>query len=148
LLAGARVVACAVPLFLATTSALAGNPVAEQMFQDARELMKKGDYQAACPKLEASHKLEARSGTLIVLANCHEQIGKTATAWVEYKDAAALAQKSMRRVAPPWAGARRTVAPSLLPVAPRAIPVIPAPSAARPPMPNPRNKPKSRFSRS
>jgi hypothetical protein len=82
---------------LATAAAAeAGNPVAEQLFQDAVTLMEAGNYADAAAKLEKSQELEARSGTLLDLAYCHEKLGRTATAWVEYKDAASLARAESR----------------------------------------------------
>ena len=77
-------------------SAAAADPVAEQLFQDAIALIEAEDYASACPKLELSHEREARSGTLLNLAFCHEKLGRTATAWVEYKDAATLARSEER----------------------------------------------------
>ena len=58
--------------------------------------MKDGRFAEACPKLDASQKLEPKSGTLMTLANCSEQVGRTATAWAQYKEAAALARKEGR----------------------------------------------------
>lgn len=81
---------------LFTLPAQAADPVAESMFQEGVELMKDGRFADACPKLEASQKLEPKSGTLLTLANCSEQIGRTATAWAQYKEAAALARKEDR----------------------------------------------------
>jgi hypothetical protein len=84
-------------LVLATVRpAQAANPQAESLFREAIALMKSGSFADACPKLEASQELEAKSGTLITLASCNEQLGKTATAWVQYKEAAALARSQGR----------------------------------------------------
>jgi hypothetical protein len=92
-----RSLLCGLAIFLSSQVATAADPVAESMFQQAVEEMKRGDFATACPKLEASQKLEARSGTLMTLASCSERLGKTATAWAQYKDAAALARKEERQ---------------------------------------------------
>lgn len=76
--------------------ATAADPVAESMFQNALDLMREAKFAEACPLLEASYKLEKRSGTIVVLAHCNEQINKTATAWAQYKEAAALARAEKR----------------------------------------------------
>jgi hypothetical protein len=81
---------------LSTTVALAADPAAESLFRDALALMKGDNFDDACPKLEASQKIEPRSGTLISLAYCHEKQGKTATAWAEYRDAQTLATTAKR----------------------------------------------------
>ncbi|HTV22868.1 MAG TPA: hypothetical protein VMG12_29460 [Polyangiaceae bacterium] len=67
---------------------------AESLFTDARRLMQSGDYAKACPKLEASRRLEAALGTTLNLADCYEKMGRTASAWAEFKGAAAEAQKA------------------------------------------------------
>lgn len=76
--------------------ARATDPAAEALFKDGRALLDDGQIDAACDKLAASQALEARSGTLISLAYCHEQQGKTATAWGEYQAAIALANEEGR----------------------------------------------------
>lgn len=81
---------------LVAPEAWAADPVAETLFQDAIVLMKESKFIEACPKLEASQAREARSGTLLVLGSCHEQLGRTATAWAEYKEAATLARTEGR----------------------------------------------------
>jgi hypothetical protein len=78
-----------------TPSALA-DPVAESLFQEGVALMKARKLDEACPKLEASFAREALSGTLMTVAQCHDLQGKTATAWKEYKRAAALAKDEGR----------------------------------------------------
>jgi hypothetical protein len=66
---------------------------AESLFSDARHLMQAGDYARACPKLEASRRLEPGLGTTLNLGDCYEKLGRTASAWAEFKSAVAEAQK-------------------------------------------------------
>jgi hypothetical protein len=66
---------------------------AESLFSDARRLMQAGDYAHACPKLEASRRLEPGLGTTLNLGDCYEKVGRTASAWAEFKGAAAQAQR-------------------------------------------------------
>jgi hypothetical protein len=60
---------------------------AEVLFQDGRRLMKAGQLQQACAKLEESLRLDAAVGTLANLAECEEQSGRTATAWQHWRQA-------------------------------------------------------------
>lgn len=60
----------------------------EALFQEGRRLMKGGDFAAACPKLEESLRLDPAVGTLVNLASCEEQLGRTATAWQHWRAAA------------------------------------------------------------
>src|SRR5215471_10148564 len=53
---------------------------AESLFTDARRLMQAGDYEHACPKLEASRRLEPALGTTLNLADCYDKLGRTASA--------------------------------------------------------------------
>jgi serine/threonine-protein kinase len=59
-------------------------------------MMRHGNFADACPRLEASKRLEVKSGTLIVLGSCYENTGRTASAWAQYKEAAALARAEGR----------------------------------------------------
>jgi hypothetical protein len=67
---------------------------AEQLFTQARALFDKGDYVAACPRFEASLKLDPALGTLLNLATCYEKQGKTASAWGHYREVVVLATKA------------------------------------------------------
>jgi hypothetical protein len=60
---------------------------AEVLFVQAKDLMAKGNFAEACPKLEASFKLDKTVGTLMNTADCHEKLGKIATAWGQWGSA-------------------------------------------------------------
>jgi hypothetical protein len=64
---------------------------AEALFADGKRLMTAGDYGSACPKFAASQKLDPAVGTALNLADCYEKLGRTASAWAEFKGAASAA---------------------------------------------------------
>jgi hypothetical protein len=64
--------------------------ITEQLFLEGKALMKDGQYAKACEKLQASYdRDQTATGTLANLALCHEALGKTATAWAEFRRVAA-----------------------------------------------------------
>ncbi len=67
---------------------------AEHLFQEALALLAKGDYEHACPRLAESHKLDSGIGTLLYLGDCQEKLGKTATAWATFREAASAARRA------------------------------------------------------
>jgi hypothetical protein len=67
---------------------------AESLFAEGRQLLVAGDYARACAKLEASRRLEPALGTSLNLADCYARLGRSASAWAEFKSAAAEAQKA------------------------------------------------------
>jgi serine/threonine-protein kinase len=78
-------------------SAQEGNPdAARPLFSEARELMKSGRYDAACPKLEAASKLYASAGILLNLADCYEHTNRLASAWVTFGKTADISTKTGR----------------------------------------------------
>jgi hypothetical protein len=74
---------------------LAAQPAAEQsaqaLFDHGRKLMEAQQYAQACAKFAASHQLDPAVGTLLNLAYCWKQVGRSASAWTAYREAASLA---------------------------------------------------------
>jgi hypothetical protein len=58
---------------------------ADRVFREARELLKQGKYDEACPKLEQSHRLDPALGTLLNLGVCYEEWGRVVSAWRVYR---------------------------------------------------------------
>lgn len=61
------------------------------LFNEGVALFNKGDFAAACPKLEESLQHFAGLGTRGKLAACYEKLGRFATAWQSYREVAQLA---------------------------------------------------------
>lgn len=80
-----------------TAGAVAQSPsdraLAESLFHEGRRLLEAGDAEAACPKFAESHRIAPALGALLNLATCHERVGRTASAWVEFSEAATLARR-------------------------------------------------------
>jgi len=70
----------------------ANRTAAEALFGEARKLMAEENYEAACPKLADSQQLDPAIGTLLNLGLCYRHLGRTASAWSAYREAAAMAR--------------------------------------------------------
>ena len=69
---------------------------ARTLFLDGRRLAKEARYEEACKKFEAAKRLYTSSGLLLNLADCHERLHRTASAWAEFGDAAFAAAAAGR----------------------------------------------------
>jgi tetratricopeptide (TPR) repeat protein len=67
---------------------------ADQLFNEGRELAKAGQWTKACPKFEASLRLDPALGTRLNLATCYEHLGKFARAWRLYRESVDLAKQA------------------------------------------------------
>ncbi|HEV8548933.1 MAG TPA: hypothetical protein VGQ57_07895 [Polyangiaceae bacterium] len=67
---------------------------AEALFQDGTDLMQKQSFKEACAKFEASNAIEPGLGVKLWLADCYDRVGRTASAWGLFSEAAAMAQKN------------------------------------------------------
>jgi len=67
------------------------------LFQAGRTLLAAGRISEACLKLQESQRLDPSGGTILNLALCHEQEGRLARSWSEFKEAALVARTDGRR---------------------------------------------------
>jgi hypothetical protein len=67
---------------------------AEALFDEARRLMANKRFADACPKLEASQRLDPGVGTMLNLADCYEKNGQTASAWAQFRETISAARKA------------------------------------------------------
>jgi hypothetical protein len=61
---------------------------AESLFAQGKQALESNDFAHACPLLQESYGIDPALGTLLALAVCHEGVGRTATAWHEFRTAA------------------------------------------------------------
>jgi len=87
-------IALTVSLSASVAHAQAGDraAAAEDLFRQGLQLTRSGRFADACPKFAESHRLDPAFGALINLAACYEKLGRTASAWQAYVDAADLAR--------------------------------------------------------
>jgi hypothetical protein len=57
---------------------------ADALFQEGKILLEQGRFDEACERLAQSETIDPTVSTLGLLAGCHEQQGRIATAWKEY----------------------------------------------------------------
>jgi len=69
---------------------------ARALFEEGRRLLNSGKYEQACRTLEAASKLYGSPGILLNLGDCYEKLGRSASAWTEFGEAAAVASRARR----------------------------------------------------
>lgn len=67
---------------------------AEALFLEGRRLFEAGNYEGACRKLTESQRLDPALGTELNLAECYLRLGKTASAWAQFRALRAAARKA------------------------------------------------------
>lgn len=96
-------------LILGLPAAAHADPaVAEALFQQGRDLLERGEIEAACAKFESSQASEPSAGTLLNLGDCRARQGKTATAWAHFVAAERLSELQSRPEHAAEAKRRRT----------------------------------------
>src|SRR5262245_5522796 len=80
------------PSLAAAQTAAGDKAVAESLFDRGLQLMRDGKYPEACNQLEQSQAIERGIGTLLYLAECYEKLGRTASAWAMFREAASAAR--------------------------------------------------------
>jgi len=88
----ASCVAFAAPAFAADDAT--PRAMAESLFEEGRALLDAGKVEPACAKFAASQKLDPAPGTLLNLGDCYERLGRTATAWITFRDAEVEARRA------------------------------------------------------
>src|SRR4051794_19141828 len=87
-----------IAIAMAASPALAQDAQAQAMgrtlFNEGVTLFNGGNFEAACPKFEASLKAYPGLGTRGKLAECYEKQGRYASAWAAYREVAQLAMRS------------------------------------------------------
>ncbi len=62
------------------------------LFDEAKSLAAAGEYSQACAKFEAADRLTGWLGVELNLADCYARVGRTASAWLLWRKAAAKAE--------------------------------------------------------
>src|SRR5688572_1623106 len=84
-------------VFVCTTTAIGhaqeanDKAAAEVLFEQGRALLLEGKVDQACPKLSESLRLDRGIGTMLFLAECWQRMGKTASAWAQFREAEIVA---------------------------------------------------------
>lgn len=95
-----RIAWCVAALLSLSAGAARAEPTADQaaaaeaLFREGRELVAKGKLAEACPKFAASQRLDPGYGTQWNLADCLERLGRTASAWAAFREAADMATRA------------------------------------------------------
>jgi hypothetical protein len=90
----AAITAAAAPSQPTTTAPAPQNSAAELLDAQATTLMQQRRFAEACPKLAESDRIQPGTGVLLRLALCYEQLGRTASAWSAFREAAGRARRA------------------------------------------------------
>lgn len=80
----------------AVPTAARADATAQALFDEGKSLMEQQKFEQACPKLAESQRRDPGGGTVLHLAICYEQGGKTASAWVAFNEAVSVARRDRR----------------------------------------------------
>ena len=86
---------------------------AEALFNQGVAAMKAGNYDAGCPAVAESHRLDPRPGTLFTLAECEARWGKVATAVAHYTDFVRMVSRLPQDKRAPYAARKQMAEDSL-----------------------------------
>jgi hypothetical protein len=92
LLVAALIFSAAPPIH--ADASLQDRAAADALYEEAGKLIEANRWADACPKLEASLKLDPGIGTLLRLGYCYERTGRTASSWSSFNEATAMATKA------------------------------------------------------
>jgi thioredoxin-like negative regulator of GroEL len=81
--------------------------IAQQVFQEARELMAAGKFVEACPKFAAAAQLSPTAGVRLNLSDCYAALGKVASAWGKADEASRSPSAPATRRRPSSRGSAR-----------------------------------------
>jgi hypothetical protein len=66
---------------------------ADSLFDEAKQLRDEGQIPLACTRFAQSQKLALGVGVTLHLADCYERLGRTGSAWIEFRMAEKLARE-------------------------------------------------------
>jgi serine/threonine-protein kinase len=93
----AALLAASLPANTASAQAPDEKAIAETLFADGKKFMAAGKHAEACPKFEESQRLDPAIGTTFQLALCYEALGRTASAWALYLEAASRSAEAKQK---------------------------------------------------
>ncbi len=97
----------------ASAQSATDSATAEALFNEGLALLGNQKTAEACRKLEESQRLDPGVGTLLYLADCYQQLGRTASAWATFREAAYLAKDKADDREPMAVEYARTLEPKL-----------------------------------
>lgn len=78
------------------TRVQAGSPAdraaAEALFQEGRQYIARGELEPGCRKLAESQRRDPAIGTLLNLGDCYDRLGRSASAWTQFRAASKMAR--------------------------------------------------------